>query len=171
MSTSPIANVNGVEGAVFAPAAATNARAGNAPAVSGGNATASDGSIAVDPVPGSADAASVAGGRNASDHQTEAGSSNASHPVKQQSASNGLQFVYVYDDQLHRNVVKIRDIETQKLSADLPPGSLLAQAQFQVPGAAASTSGSSLTSGSVNGVPGDQALGSGTTGNWIDTTA
>jgi hypothetical protein len=44
-------------------------------------------------------------------------------------ASNGMQFVYVFDDQLHRNVVKIVDIQTQKVMPDPPQQGADAQAQ------------------------------------------
>ena len=39
----------------------------------------------------------------------------------------GTQYVYVFDDQLHKSVVKILDIETQKVMADTPAAESPAQ--------------------------------------------
>jgi hypothetical protein len=88
----------------------------------------------------------------------------------QPTGANGLQFVYVYDDQLHRNVVKIRNIETQKLSADTPsPIKPSADPVGQV-GAVGGLEGTQTTGSSTNG-PNDPSARNGSTGGLVDTTA
>jgi hypothetical protein len=67
---------------------------------------------------------------------------------------NSIQTVYVFDDHLQRNVVKILDIETQKVPEDPPDGADDSSAQIGAPLVAAPSVVTVSTA-----VPADSAVG------------